>query len=306
MRLRSVWRCALTAVGFCSVGLVSCSLPAGTVWNYDFGSDTGAFTDGESTTFLPSPFNGGGTARVRIGTGDGQFDLVNPGSGRSMLVGTAAANSSVNKFSIYDFSGTGLFTFNAEVTFGGGAGGSWYLLAGNGDRFSNNNSFANSEVFVGLRWDYGNGGELTTTRLSSSSKWLSTTIPTTAQDTTYRLKIHANNTETAVEHAGQTVAPGTWDLFVNDVLVADALPKAGLAETTPIDSFMFYGMNSAGNLASLSINSVSYANVLAPEPDAFVLFAAGAACWGAVIWKRRRFRRLEPPVGCRNWPTTGS
>lgn len=288
MHMRSVWRCALTAVVVLSSVLTVRSLSAGTVWPYDFGSGTGTFTSGESTSFLPSPSADGGTARVRIGSGGGQFALVNPGSGNSSLVGTASSSTSVNKFSIYDFAGTGLFTLSVELTFSGGDSGSWYLFAGSGDRFSSNSSFATDQVFAGLRWDFGSDGSLATTRLSSSGSWLTTRVPTMAQDTTYRLKIHANNTATPVEHAGQTVAPGTWDLVVDGVLIADGLAKAGLADEAAIDSFMFNGASSAGNLSTLTIRSASYANVLAPEPHAGVLLGIGAACYGAAVWRTRR------------------
>ena len=298
MRMRSVWRCAPTALGFyvlVHLMVFSRPLPAGTVWNYDFGSGTGSFTDGVSTSFLPAPAADGGTARVRIGSGGGQFALVNPGSGLSSLVGTASTTTSVNKFSIYDFAGTGLFTLDAEVTFHGGESGSWYLLVGNGSRFSDNNSYSKEEVFAGLRWDFGTAGSLATTRLSSSGSWLSTNVPTMAQATTYRLKIHAKNTVVPVDHAGQTLAPGSWDLFVDGVLMAGSLPKAGLPDGTAIDSFMFNGSSSAGNGAALTVSSVGYANVLAPEPEAWVLLTIAAACCAAASWKRSRSRRWLSP-----------
>ena len=306
MRLRSVWRCALTASVFSSFLLVGRSLPAGTIWHYDFGEGTGVFSSAssESTSFLPTPPTDGGSARVRVGSGGGQFALVNPGSGSSALVGTASSSTSVNKFSIYDFAGTGLFTLEAEVTFSGGDTGSWYLLAGNGDRFNGNSSFSTNQVFAGLRWDFGSGGELTTTRLSASGSWLTTGVPTMTQGTNYELKIHANNTPAAVEHAGLTVAPGTWDVYIDGMLMASGLAKAGLADDTPITAFMFNGAGSVGNLATLTVNSVSYANVLAPEPQAWVLLLIGAGCCGVVQWRCGRFRRRKPYSGRGNWSTT--
>lgn len=294
MRMRSVWRCAPTALGCCvlvHLMVFSRPLPAGTVWNYDFGSGTGSFTADVSESFLPATAADGGTARVRIGGGGGEFALVNSGSGPSSLVGTASTSTSVNKFSIYDFAGTGLFTLNAELTFHGGDSGSWYLLVGNGGRFSDNNSYSKEEVFAGLRWDFGTAGSLATTRLSSSGSWLTTGVPTMAQDTTYRLKIHANNTAVAVDHAGQTVAPGSWDLLVDGVLIASGLAKAGLPDGIAIDSFMFNGSSSAGNGAALTVSSVGYANVLAPEPEAWVLLTIAAGCCAAASWKRSRSRR---------------
>ncbi|MGA0038638.1 MAG: hypothetical protein ACO3NZ_02210 [Pirellulales bacterium] len=280
MRYQTVLRSALTAASFWGLALVSASKPlsAGTVWDYDFGTGTGAFTSGESTTFLPTPPAEGGTARVRIGSGGGAFELVNPGAGSSSLVGTASASSSVNKFSIYDFAGTGLFTLEAEVTFHGSSSGTWYLFAGNGSSFSDSTSFDKAEVFSGLRWDYASSGGLSTSRLSSTGSWLTTNVPSMAQDMTYRLKIYGNNTADAVEHGGLRIEPFTWDVLVDGELAVSGLAKGGLADGTPIDSFMMNGSGSAGNAATLTVTSLGYANVLAPEPQAWLLAAVGVVC----------------------------
>lgn len=295
MRCQTVLRSALTAalVGACFLTPSARLLRAEAIWNYDFGTGSGAVTSGDSTTFLPTPGPDGGTSRVRVGTGGGGFALVNPGVGSSSLVATASATSSVNKFSIYDYGGTELFTLEAEVTFQGGNSGSWYLLVGNGSSFSDGTSFDKTEVFSGLRWDFENDGGLTTSRLSSSGNWLTTSVPNMVQDTTYRLKIYGNNTTGAVEHAGLRLEPSTWDVLIDGVVAASGLAKAGLADSTPIDSFMFNGSGSTGNAATLTLNSVTYANVLAPEPQSWMLAAVGVACcWGARIAKKRRNKRV--------------
>jgi hypothetical protein len=51
-----------------SVSLVSapCTIRA-QPWSYDFGTSTGSFSSGVSTTFLPATGTNGGTPRVRIG-----------------------------------------------------------------------------------------------------------------------------------------------------------------------------------------------------------------------------------------------
>lgn len=261
-------------------------LVAGTIWTYDFGTSTGSFTTGESTTFLPAPPAGGGTARLRVGSGGGQFDLINPGSGSSSLVATAPSTTSVNKFSIIDFRGTGLFTVEAELTFIGGASGSWYLLVGNGAAFGNNTSFATAEVFAGLRWDFGSAGSLATTRLSTSGSWLTTNVPSFTQDRSYRLKIYGNNTAAAVMHAGQPLAANTWELWVDGVRANSGIAKAGLADGSVVDSLMFNGLSSTGNVATLRIGSLTYANALVPEPGGWPLAAAGLA--SLLVMRMRR------------------
>lgn len=56
--------------------LIAGSLSFAQPWNYEFGAGTGSIsTPGESTTFLPTPPSG--TARVRIGTAGGSFNLEN-------------------------------------------------------------------------------------------------------------------------------------------------------------------------------------------------------------------------------------
>lgn len=293
MHVQTVSRCAPTLLVACVCGatLTAPSVGAGEIWSEDFGTGTGTFTNGESTSFLPTPAAAGGTARVRVGSGGGGFALVNTGVGSSTLVATASATTSVNKFSIYGFSGTGLATLETDLTFSGAESGNWSLFLGNGSRFSDGNNYSTSEVFAGLRWNFTPGGELTTTRLSSSSNWLTTNVPSMTQDTTYRLKIYANNTAMPVEHAGLTLAPRSWDVLVDGVLVSSGLAKAGLADDVVIDSFMFNGMESAGNAATLTVNSVTYANVMAPEPEGWMLAGVAVASLAAAGYRRGRYAR---------------
>lgn len=290
MTARSIARCPAALL---AAALITASASADTIWNYDFGQATGTFTTGESTSFLPAPPADGGTARVRVGTGGGQFALVNPGSG-SVLEATAPSNTSVNKFSIDGFAGTELFTLDMALEFTGGASGSWYLLAGNGGSFANNNSFATAETFAGLRWDFESEGSLATTRLSSSGSWLTTNVPLLVQDTAYRLTIYGNNSAAAVAYKGGTLAANSWDLWVNGSLAHSGLSKAGLPDGTTIDAFMFNGLNSSANVATLTIDSLAYANHPVPEPGLQavlgVLMLVAAAAPARACRRNRRDR----------------
>lgn len=300
MRYATVWRSAPITLAACfSFSLATKPLSAETTWNYDFGSGTGSFTGGESTTFLPPPPSDGGTARVRVGSGGGQFSLVNPGSGRSSLVGTASGSTSVNKFSIYDFVGTGLFSVEAELTFSGGDSGNWQLFVGNGATFTNNSGFVMAETFTGLRWDYEPAAGLTMSRRADGSEsWLVSGLPTLSQNTSTTLAIYGNNTTAAVTYGDHTLAPGTWDLWVDGAAVSTGLPKASLPTGTTIDSLMFYGASSTANAATLTVDTLSYANAV-PEPTAWslALMAIGTLLAGG----RWRQRLLCPAWS--NWPT---
>ncbi|MFM1904508.1 MAG: hypothetical protein RLZZ440_2408 [Planctomycetota bacterium] len=273
--------------------LITASASADTIWMYDFGQTTGVFTSGESTSFLPAPPADGGTARVRVGTGGGQFALVNPGSG-SVLEATAPSSTSVNKFSIDGFAGTELFTLDMSLEFTGGASGSWYLLAGNGGSFANNNSFATAETFAGLRWNFGSEGSLATTRLSSSGSWLTTNVPLLVQDTAYQLTIYGNNSAAAVAYAGGTLAANSWDLWVDGSLAHSGLAKAGLPDGTSIDAFMFNGLNSTGNVATLTVDSLAYANHPVPEPGLQAVLGALILAGAVPARACRRNRRGRP------------
>ena len=274
MRLDSRRRAASAALVAAATALsLARPAPAEILWQYDFGSGTGTFTSGESTSFLPAPPTDGGTARVRIGSGGGQFALINPGGG-SLLQATASASTSVNKFSIIDFAGRNVFMLDVNLEFSGASAGSWYLLAGDGASFSNNNSFVTAEVFAGLRWDFGANGSLSTTRLSSSGSWLTTNVPVLTQDTAYQLTIYGNNSAAPVVYDGLVLAANTRDLWIDGNLAHAGLAKAGLPDAVVIDSFMFNGISAPSNAAALTIDSLSYANHAVPEPGSLGLLGA--------------------------------
>jgi hypothetical protein len=133
-------------------------------WYYDFGTGTGSHTSGVSETFLPSPQTNGGTARVRIGTQGGSFNLENQtiafGS-NSYLRGVAPTGTSVNKFSIYDYTAGKSYTIRFTVRLGasdgsatGASSGSWYFFAGDGAGYSDGTGFTGTQVFTGIKYSY--------------------------------------------------------------------------------------------------------------------------------------------------------
>ncbi|HWP83114.1 MAG TPA: T9SS type A sorting domain-containing protein [Bacteroidota bacterium] len=263
----------------------------GQPWRYDFGTATGSHTGGESTTFLPAPEIAGGIARVRIGAGGGSFNLDNPGvadlGSESELRGVAASSLSVNKFSIYDYTAGKAVTIRFTVRFGGGASGRWHFFNGDGANFADNNDFSGNQVFTGIRWTFG-AGDTITTEYRSGSNWVSLASNPFMQNQIFIVDIYANNTNGALGYTygtSQSLAPNKWDLWVNGVLVGDDLTKALLADDVTIDSWMFYGISSASNVATMYLDDILYTNEVSanPLPVQLSSFTATANRLGATL-----------------------
>ena len=239
-----------------------------TSWTYNFDNATvpASHTSGESTTFLPTPSTNGGTARVRIGSTGGSFNLNNPGTSLGSnyeLNGIAPTSTSVNKFSIQNFTGAKFLRTTFKLRLDGGASGTWYFFQGSGTTYTGNAQFTGSHVFTGLRFVFGASGLITTSRREGSA-WSSTALTAlNSQATDYVIEIYSNNSALAAtytKNGAQTLAINTWDLWVNGVLVGNDLAKAQLLDDTNIDSFTFYGEGSTSNVANIYLDDISYSN----------------------------------------------
>jgi hypothetical protein len=253
------------------------------VWAYDFGTDTGSHTAGASTTFLPAPEAGGGTARVTVGSGGGGFHLDNPGAGLgsgSELRGQASSTTSVNKFSIYGYADPRpVFSLSFTMRLSGADNGRWWLSTGTGASFSDNNPFHGSHTFAGMYWDFGPNGAIETRYRSGGSFVLLPNNPF-QQDSLFHVSIYGNNStqDLGYQYGGNnyTVAADKWDLWVNGVRFADLASGNVLAADTRIDSFMFIGTASTDNLATIRLDDMRYSN-LVPEPGTLGLLLISAA-----------------------------
>lgn len=242
-------------------------------WSYDFGTGTGSHTtNSASTTFLPAPPSG--TARVRVGTGAGSLNLENPGlaglgSGSELRI-VAPTGTSVNKFSVYDYTAGKTFFTKFDILLGSSTGGSatpgtFYFFQGDGAIYSDNNALTGAQVFSGIQWVYGSSGAVTTT-YRNGSVWSALGTTPFAQGNVYTVEIYGNNTTASANYdragTSYSVASNKQDIWVNGTLIGDDLSKGQLANDANVDSFMFYGISSAGNVANCFLDNFTYSNSL--------------------------------------------
>jgi len=248
-------------------------------WHYNFGTSTGTFNtaSGISTDFLPNPELNAGNDRVRIGTQGGSWNLDNQVitfGGSSYLRGVAPTGTSVNKFSIYDYTGAKSFTMRFKIRLGDSGGtntataGTWSLFIGDGAGYSDNASFSGSQVFTGIRFVFGASGAITAAYRNGAS-WTTLSGTPFAQGITYTVDIYGNNTTSTINYtysSSQSVASNKFDLWIDGVLVGDDLSKAQLANNVNIDSWMIYGESSASNQANIFLDDFDYTNSYADNP----------------------------------------
>jgi hypothetical protein len=247
-------------------------------WSYNFGTSTGSYTtaSSSSTSFLPTPSSG--TARVRVGSAGGGFHLSLPGlsgfGSDTELRIVAAASTSVNKFSIYDYIAGKSFALRFSVRFGASDGtpgvssGQFQLFVGDGTTYSDNSGFNGSQVFTGLQWIFGTGGS-TTTEYRNGTVWTEISGAPFSQGTNYVVDIYGNNTTSTLNYnygVSQSVAPNKFDLWINGTLVGDDLNKAGISNDVNLDSWMFIGQSSLSNAANIFIDDIFYTNEIPSDP----------------------------------------
>ena len=265
----------LLFISFYSFILLLTGKSWGQPWNYDFGIGTGSHTSGFSTDFLPTPSSG--TARVRIGTGSGSFNLENSGTGvqklgsGSRLRGVAPTNTSVNKLSIYDYTAGKSFYTKFSLLLGGSDGGNvssgtWFFFQGDGASYSDNSGFSGAQVYTGLQFVFGSSGEIACNYRNGSS-WATLGSNSLTQGNVYVFEVFGNNTTSTIDYEyngiSQSLAANTQDIWINGLLIGDGLAKAQLPNDANIDSWMFYGISSISNVANIFLDDIVYSNSIA-------------------------------------------
>jgi len=248
-------------------------------WIYDFGTaNAAAFSSTTaSSTYLPAATSG--TARVRVGTATtaaGSFTLANPGealgSGTELQMLSNAGSSSVTKFSVHDYTAGNTGYLKFKITLNGGTNGVYTCWVGDGNSFSDNQAMVNGQVFAGLRWSLGASNTVTYTVSGSTGTFgttgisNSTTLFTQSLATSYSVELYMNNSNASSSYgrnaAEYTLAAGTWDLWVDGVLVGDDLAKAGLASSANFDSFAFNHQVSASAPGRIYLDDIEYSNTV--------------------------------------------
>ncbi|MBK6913195.1 MAG: hypothetical protein IPH11_05845 [Ignavibacteriales bacterium] len=244
-------------------------------WLYEFGTSEGTYnTDNTtSTTFLPQPTTNGGEDFIRMSLGGGgSFNLENQviSFGElSYLRIVAPTAGSVNKFSIYDYLPAQAFTLIFNIRFGasdgsaiGASSGNWYLFVGDGDRYSDGSGFSAAQTFLGLRWVFNLSGTITTSVLNNST-WVSLASNPFSQGSDYLVEIVGNNSNASINYtygSSENVGSDKIDLWVNGSLILDEGSTSSLPVLMNIDSWMFYGEKSAGNVANIFLDNFEYSN----------------------------------------------
>lgn len=265
-------------------------------WHYNLGDSVRSFSTASTVSVSFMPNAPSGTARIRVGSTGGSFNLQKsspPEFGLNSYLRIAApTTASVNKFSIYDYTPGKSLTLKFKLRLGGVGGsslstanGTWLFFAGNGNCFADNNGFANADCFLGIQFVFGNSGVITMNTRSGSG-WVQIGTPGSIiqQGMNYDVEIYANNSSAAQNYTyttgPQSVAANKWDIYINGVLVGNDLGKAALPGNTNIDSWMFYGESSSGNLANIFLDEFDFTNTIADSPlpvtlGSFSIDAAG-------------------------------
>ena len=251
----------------------------------DFGSATGSLStsSASSTSFLPNPSNG--TTYARIGTGGGSVNLENNsnpfGASGTYVRAVAPTSGSIVKFSpILDYTGTNQFYTAFNVMFGDASmgntatSGTWYFFQGaTGSTFNSTSGFTGTQVFVGLKFTFGSGGNITMNYRNGSS-WSATNLVSSSlsSSTNYKIEIIGNNTLSTILSYDYNWNNGTtytyslatqkFDLFINGTLIGDDLTAAQLTAGSNINSTTFYAENSVGNVSNIFVDNLSVYNTV--------------------------------------------
>jgi hypothetical protein len=246
-------------------------------WTYNFGTGTGTHTTGVSTTFnngISATPAGGGTYRVRVGTGAGVVAHTNPGTtlgtGSELSI-TAPTTASATKFGVFDWTTP---TTVAHVRFkirttSSGNGRISFALGANTTASGNNAYSGDYNVAVTNFSLVYTAGAISAIERRISGSNVAITGSGIAKDTDQEFEIFGNNgaasTTYNVAGTNYTLNSQQWDLWVGGTKISPAggWPDAGTWATgTAISGFAFYTESSTSNVARLYVDDLYYTDIL--------------------------------------------
>lgn len=265
---RSIARLAMVAL----VGLSHVPASAALVFTEDFTGLANGTDISTSNTDL---------TYVRIGTGGGVIDALNPGSfgtGPSAIVTQNSSSGSLNGIGVgstLPSSNVYTLTFDLRLT---NLTGDVVIGVGAGSTFTGNNAFSTGQGLFWLQSDSGNFERRT------SSAWVDVGGGTSlALDTNYALRVVANGSSSPLTYPGGSLPGNTMDIYLDGSLIDNDAPVTtnGLSA----NGFRMY----QASLGNFEVDNVQLYTAAVPEPPAFVLVAAGL---GTLTYlTRRRPRR---------------
>jgi len=255
-------------------------------WAYDFGTGTGTANNANSgsgnTTFFPSTPSGGGTYRVRIGTGGGSLGLVNPGTTlgtatEAQLVATTG--TSTNKFTVYGWTSPSTRAYQRFRLRNTSAGtGALYIHVGSGAAstiYQDNTAAANYTNSLAVLLINYSAGAITTVQRRISGSFSTISSSGIAKDADQVLEIYANNATTSTTYCqgtgSNTLNAGSWDLWVDGTKISPSGGWGGTGGWTTgnnIGGFGFFAESSASNSAVMYIDDLEYSNGMPVSPTA--------------------------------------
>lgn len=248
----------------------------GQVWNYDFGTATGTAINSNSGSgniaFFSSLPTGGGTYRVRIGTGGGNLVLANPGTTLGTLAEAqlnASTSTSTNKLAVYDWAAPSTVAYlKAKVRTTSSGNGNLNISLGLNTVGSDNQGYTshynNSVASLTIVYTEGTISSIVR-RVSGSNTAISSSG--LSKDTDQLIEIYANNNAAEANYirggTSYTLAARTWDLWVDGTRVVINGASAGtLSSGTNLSGIAFFAESSIGNAAYFYIDDIEYSNNL--------------------------------------------
>lgn len=260
--------------------LLSTALGWGQTSVQNFGTGTGSHTSQTgSTSFIPTPTSGTSWVRAGATAPNSPINLVtgsnNPlGTTGSCVKAAASSTGSVSKFSpnVGYGGGSAEFYTSFKVMFGDASGGTtattgtWLFFQGVGAMYSDANSFTNTQVFTGLRFNFSDPG-IVKLDYSATGSFVTTGLTTTTlnQGTVYTIEIFGNNKSSGTINysygtTAQTVAINKFDLYINGVLIGNDLTKGQIANNSVITATTFIGFTSVNNQANIFVDDFKVYN----------------------------------------------